>query len=616
MDNRIRITDLDFSDIKDNLLTYLGSQDVLKDYNYEGSALSTLANILAYNTHYNAIIANMLGNEMFMDSAVSRASIVSRAKEFNYTPKSKTASVAIVNIKVRNVSGNPSSITLPKNTVFGTTINGSSYSFLTNSTYTAQNVSNEYTFSNVKLYEGTLLTSSFVVNTTDNLYTLPNDSIDVSTLRIIVQESSSNLATTSYTRCTDITNITATDPVFFVQGYKDYSYQIYFGDNVLGKQLSNGNIIIAEYIVTNGSLGNNAVTFTRGSSTIAGSSNITITTTQQSTGGTDAETNAQIKFNAPKAYTAQNRMVTPDDYKTLLRQLVNNIKSISVWGGEDNVPPDFGAVYVCIEPTTGSQLTVSEKNNIITTIINSRKMIGIRPVIVDPKYLYLRVESVIYYDSTKTSLTDVDIATNAATAISTYNTNNLEKFDGVFRYSKLGTEIDKSDPSIVSNITNISMHQYLEPIIGTPTSYEINFYNPIYKNEFGTAENSFRSSRGFRILGDTKTYYIEDDGNQYIKLFYLDNANKIYVSHNIGTIDYTHGKIVLNPLNITSIDYVDINDRGLELLAIPESNDIVPIMDMILKIKSSDIKTSAIVDTFTSGYNSAGTNYPFSSSRS
>ena len=613
--NKIRVTDLDFAEIKANLVSYLSGQDTLKDYNFEGSALSTLVNVLTYNTHYNAILANLVGNEMFLDSAVSRSSIVSKASELNYVPKSVTSSVATVNIVVRNVPGNPQSVTLPKNTKFVSTINGKSYSFITNSAYIAPNVSNVYTFTGVKLFEGVLSVATFAANSS-GIYTLPTDNIDIGSLAVLVQDSSSTLNVTPFSRCLDITGVTAESEVFFVQGYKEYSYQIYFGDNIIGKRPSLGNIIIVEYIKTNGAVANNAKVFGRfGSTTIGGSSNITITTTTQSTGGQSVESNSDIKYNAVKSFTAQNRMVTPDDYKILLKQELDIIKSISVWGGEDNNPPDFGAVYICIEPNNSDYLSETDKHYIINYIINSKKIIGIRPKIVDAQYVYLKINSTVYYNYNKTNLTNTQLASNVLNTIKNYNATNLEKFDGVFRYSVMSSQIDATDPSIVSNITTISMHQYLIPNYNKPTSYTINFLNPIYQNEFRTAENSFRSSRGFRITGDSKTYYFEDDGDKFIRLFYYNGTEKIFVKNNIGLIDYVNGTVKLNTISISSIDLVDDSDVGLEIIAVPMSNDVIPIGNMIIKISDSDITTNAIVDTISSGFNVSGTKYTFSESR-
>lgn len=616
MENTKRVTELDFVDIKSNLVDYLSQQSTLKDFNYEGSALSTLVNVLAYNTHYNAIIANMMGNEMFLDSALSRASIISKAKELNYTPRSKTCPIATVNIEVRNVSGNPSTTTLPKNTKFTTSIDGISYSFITNASYIANNVSNVYTFSGIKLYEGILSTSSFIMSTTgQNLFTIPTENVDIDTIKVIVQNSQSDLRVEQYIKCTDITQISGTDAVFFIQAHEN-NYQIYFGDNIIGKKPNSGAVIIVEYISTNGANANGAKVFSRfGSTTIGGSSNIVINTTIAAIGGKNAESTYDIKFNAPKAYTTQNRMVTSDDYKFLIQRNVSNVKSISVWGGEDNVPPDYGSVYICIEPETDDYLTDNAKQDIISYVINSKKMIGIRPKIVDPMYIYMKINSTVYYNSNLTSQSPIQLSNVVTNTIKAYNDNNLEKFDGVFRYSALSKNIDNTDPSIVSNITTISMHQYLVPVFGMEIGYTIKFNNPIYQNEFKTAENSFRSSRGFRITGDSKTYYFEDDGNQYIKLFYYDGSTKIHTKSNIGTIDYTNGIVNLNKISISSIDYVNSDDIGLEIVAVPMSNDIIPIMNSIIKIKDSDITVNALIDPISSGYNASGTKYIFTESR-
>jgi len=612
-DKTMRVSSLDFQEIKANLISFMQAQDTFADYSFAGSALNTLIDLLSYNTYYNSIIANQLANETFLDSAVSRGSVVSHAKELGYYPRSRSSAKALTTITVNNPTGTPSLITLPKNSQFNTTIDGESYKFVTLEEVTTSPIGGVYSFPNIYLYEGTLNSYSYVVDlgNSQQKFIIPSQNVDLSTLRVYVQNSISDLTIKNYNESTDITKVTGTSEVYFIQGTNTNKYEVYFGDGILGKSVANGNVVILEYVISSGVSANGAKVF-RAASAIAGSTSVAVTTIDISYGGSEFETIDSIKKNAPRAFSTQNRMVTVEDIRTLLPIAYPNIKSISVWGGEEELPPSFGSVFIAIEPLNYGALSASEKLDIINNIISERKMIGIQYNIIDPEYTYFDINVTTYYDKSISLISAEEIKTLTKNQIMIYNNTELSQFKGVFRYSKLSTLIDNVNPSIVSNIMTFRLKKYITPIYGFDTQYDIKFYNPIYTNPTRTPQGSVSSS-GFTIQGDSRILYMDDDGNKYIRLYYLDNTSKIYINNNIGTIDYVTGRILLN-LNISTFLPVNVNDTGISFTVNTQSNDIIPIRNMILRINEEDITTNAIVDALSDG-NQSGINYSFTTSR-
>jgi hypothetical protein len=612
--NTLRVSELDFDTIKANLIDFYKNQAVFSDYIFEGSALSTLIDVLAYNTHYSAVMANMLANEMFLDSSVVRGSAVSIAKQLDYYPTSYRTPTAVVDITVNNPVGNPESLILPKNSRFTAVIDNTSYNFVTLDAYEISPVAGVYKFSGVRLYEGTLKTFSYVVDIANaqSKYIIPDVTVALDQLKVYIQTSVSDLTIDQYTESKDITQVTATSKVYFVQANANNLYEIYFGDNVLGASPANGNVVILEYVTTSGSAANGAKVF-KSANPIGGSSAIAISTISAAAAGKELESIESIRKNAPKSYTTQNRMVTAPDVQALLPILYPDIKSLSVWGGEENNPPDYGVVYASIEPTSGGTLTVTQKNDIITSVVAQKKMISVRYKIVDPQYIYLIVDSTAYYDPAKGLYDANTLKILLKNTIVTYNNTELTKFDGVFRHSKLTALIDAADKSFVSNITKFTLHQYITPVYGQLIQYIMEFYNPIYKNPFETPENAVSSS-GFRVTGDSRIFYLEDDGKQYLRMYHLDNTTKIYINNQAGTVNYATGHISVL-LNISSMLPVNITDTGIRLRVKTDSFDVIPVRNVILRIKESDIFTNVVVDNVASGYSASGADHAFTSSR-
>jgi len=394
-DKRLRVTELDFDNIKDNLKTFLKAQSEFKDYDFEGSGMNILLDTLAYNTHYLGFNANMLANEMFLDSASLRSSVVSHAKTLGYEVSSVRAPYATINV---NLTTDANTKTMSSGTAFTTTIDGTNYRFVTIADVTSSNTGSSIPFDSVKIYEGTYITTRYTVDSSDidQRFLLNNPNSDTSTLTVKIQTSSSDTTTTTYTKATDITQLSSDSTVYYLQETDSGKYEIYFGDGTVSKALSDGNIVILQYVVTNKTLANGASTFTSPSS-IDGVTTITVTSVSNATGGSEAETIQSIKLNAPLDYAAQGRCVTIDDYKTYTKKLFVNTKAVSVWGGEDgsydtstgvSSNPEYGKVFISIKSTTGQNLTTVQKSNLVSAFAPF-KVASITPVVVEPETTYL-----------------------------------------------------------------------------------------------------------------------------------------------------------------------------------------------------------------------------------
>src|SRR6056300_1179011 len=463
--NKLVVSDLDFDTIKSNIRAFLQDQPEFSDYNFEGSGFAVLIDTLAYNTHYLGFNANMLANEIYLDSADIRKNIVSLAKMLGYTPSSPKSPIANVDIEVNNATG--ASITMNKGTVFTTTVDGISYEFVTNQDNTISPSDGVYRFSNVNLYEGTLVTYRYTVDSTDvdQKFIIPSVNADTSTLKVTVQTSAADTSTSTYTIASGLKSLTSTSKAYFLQETDTGKFEVYFGDGVLGQNLSDGNIVILEYIVTNKSEANGASTFAL-SGSIDSFTNVSITTNSSSQGGAEAETKESIRFNAPLQYTAQNRAVTTTDYETIVKSIYPNALSVSAWGGEDDETPVYGVVKIAIKAASGSTLTNATKNNIVTSL-QPYNVASVRPEIVDPETTSLLLTVNAKYDKKSTTKTADTLKSEIISAITNYNTNTLQKFDAVFRYSKLTGLIDDVDTSILSNITTVDMRKSFTPTLSS-----------------------------------------------------------------------------------------------------------------------------------------------------
>ena len=611
MAERLNITELDFDNIKQNLKTYLSKQKEFTDYDFEGSGMAVLLDLLSYNTHYNALYSNMLANEMFLDSADLRNSVVSHAKQIGYTARSARAPKATLNVTVNDATS--ATVTMAKGTAFTTTIDGVSYQYVTNKAVSITPTDGVYTFSNVDVYEGTLVSNKYTVDTTDanQRFLIKNINADTSTLKVTVQTSASDSTTETYTLSTDFTSATDDSKIFFLDAVEDQQYEITFGDGVIGKALSNGNVVNIEYVVTNGDASNSATTFASASS-IDGFSNITVTVVSNSFGGAPAEENSSIKFNAPKRYSSQNRAVTVDDFKSIVRSIYPNIQSIRVWGGEENDPPVYGRTYISIKAISGSNITQAVKDD-ITTELKKYMVASVTPVISDPETIFLVIQTDVKYDAKVTSKSTDDIKQLVLATLTNYNDNTLKKFDGILRHSNLVKTIDDTDSSILSNSTKYKMYQEVTPVTTKKETYTIKFNNALYHPHDG--HMSIVSTTGFKINGDTTNeYFLDDDGSGNVRLYYNKDDIKTFANTTQGTVDYTTGEIKINDLYITSVSNINGSTSTVFRLTVqPDSKDIKSVRNQVLEFNLNDATVNVSVDNFAEtagvGYTTTSSNY-------
>ena len=604
--NKFVVSDLDFDAIKSNLRTFLQDQSEFSDYNFEGSGFAVLLDTLAYNTHYLGFNANMLANEIYLDSADIRKNIVSLAKMLGYTPSSPKSPIADVDIEINNATG--ASVTMNKGTTFTSTVDGISYDFVTNQDNTITPADGVYRFSNVSLYEGTLVTYRYTVDSTDvdQKFIIPSVNADTSTLKVTVQTSSIDSSTTTYTLASGLKSLTSTSKAYFLQETDTGKFEVYFGDNVLGQKLSDGNIVILEYIVTNKTESNGASTFSLAGS-IGGFTNVSVTTNSSAQGGADAETKESIRFNAPLQYTAQDRAVTTTDYETIVKTIYPNALSISAWGGEDDETPVYGVVKIAIKAASGSTLTNATKQNIVTSL-KPYNVASVRPEIVDPETTSLLLTVNAKFDKKSTTKTAETLKSEIVDAITTYNTTTLQKFDGVFRYSKLTGLIDDVDNAILSNITTLDMRKSLTPTLNSSTRYDVYFRNSIYNPHSG--HQPVLSSTGFTVAGNSNEMFLDDDGLGNVRRYFLSSGIRTYANNTQGTIDYSTGQITINSLNVASISNVRATaSTVIELTVTPNSNDVVPVRNQIVEIDVANSTITVDEDTFVGGSAEAGVGY-------
>ena len=609
---KIQTSDLDFDAIKANIKSYLEGQDTFRDYDFEGSSMSILLDILAYNTHYNALYTNLAVNESFLDSASKRSSVVSRAKEIGYIPHSATGAVAKVNIVVSNTTSTPASLTIPANQPFSATVDGSTYNFYNTEAAVATLSGSTYTFSDIEIKEGTPLEFKYTV--ADGVrYLIPNQDVDLSTVKVRVQENASSGTFETFVRQDELLDLDGTSKVFFVKEIEGELYELEFGNNTIGKELANGNVVTITYMTTNKTEANGARVFSYQGATLLGG-NTAVTTTLAATGGTDVEDIESIRYNAPRYYTAQNRAVTTEDYKATIYRAYPDAQTINVWGGEDNIPAQYGKVFLSIKPETTNALTAAQKDLIITEILKNKNVVSITPEIVDPEYINLEVTTTVYYNPNLTTRALSDIKDLVIQTIKDYNNDHLESFTGIFKYSNLSRNIDATEDSILSNITTIKLHREIDVRYNSNTTYEINLGNPIYHS--GVPEQSV-SSHGFMIAGYDQMMYLEDFPNSdnqtgYLKMYYIENDIKNYI-RNFGEIDYDTGYIKMNEIEITGIDTAA--SPAFELIIKPQSNDVASIRNQLVQIPDNNIFVNVIADKVAQGDQAGNSNYVFTSSR-
>ena len=621
---RLNVTEFDFDEVKNNLKIFLKGQTDFTDYDFEGSGMSALLDVLAYNTHYLGFNANMLANEMFLDSASLRSSIVSHAKTLGYVPTSARASKATVDVTLNT---NTTSATMPAGTVFTTTVDDVSYQFSTISDVTKSNTGNTIPFVGVDIYEGSFITTRYTVDSSDvdQRFLITDNRADTSTLTVKVQTSSTDSTTNTFTEATDITQVAAGSNVYFLQEVEAGLFEIYFGDGIIGTALSDDNIVILTYVVSNKSAANGASIFTN-SAAIASVTDVSVATSATSTAGAEPESLSSIKYNAPLDFASQGRCVTSEDYKVFARKFFPNTQAVQVFGGEAGSfdtslgvidTPEYGKVFIAIKSTTGNSLTATEKAQLITDLAPFT-VASITPVIVDVQTTKLILQVVFKFDSSKTTKDVATLASEIFSELEDFDSDTLGQFEGGFRHSKVTGLIDDTDTSITGNITNVTMAHDLTPTIGTATSYTIQFNNKIYNPHDGHNKTAggVVSSTAFKISGDTTNdMFFDDDGSGVLRLYYLVAGVRVYQNETAGTVDYIAGKITIGSINITTISNVDgASSSIIRVTSVPDSKDVIPVRNQVLEIDFVNTTVTGDEDTISTGDSAAGTSYNTTSS--
>lgn len=580
--NLIKVDSLDFDGIKANIKTFLQGQDIFSDYNFEGSALSTLIDVFAYNLHYHSLYTNLALNESFLDSASKYSSAVSLSKTIGYTAKSAVSARAKIRVEMSDIDGDMSTvITLPKGTLFRGTVGNSEYIFQTMYAKSATLNNGKYVF-DVDIIEGTAI-STYYVNNLESTFVIPNENVDITALNVRVQENAGNISSQSFNHVTDLLGVTGQSRVYFVKQREDLFYEVYFGNDVIGKALSPGNVVFLDYIISRGAAANNAGQFYYAGG-YRGDALYKVTTIMNAAGGANSESIESIKYNAPRNYVAQNRAVTGTDYITQILQNFPYVESVSVWGGEENFPPRYGSVFLCMKPHDRTILSNAEKQEIKNFIGEKRSMLAIDPIVVDPIYTNIVVKTGVYFDASKTNKTANDLNVIVKNSILEH-INGLNSLHSSFRYSSLVRLIDNSDTSIVSNITSIMLKQKLIPSIGVAERYQIQLNNPVEKKA-----NSILSSRFFVEDSSNRHFFGNDDKGNI--LLYENAQPGVNINKGVvGKIDFNTGSISIDAIIITAL-----YDAELVLDIEIQSYDVIPLRNTIIISDAKDITVNIYAD--------------------
>ena len=617
--SQINATDLDFETISENIKTYLKGQDKFKDYDFEGSNLNVLIDMLAYAGHVSGLNTNIAASELFLDSAQIRKNVVSRAKDLGFVPASEKASGAQLEVKMSNIRKPDGTIptandmTMPRGHNFDTVYDGVTYNFVNTTSVVPTRDGLNFSYPTVDIVQGQYITDSFVFDSQikNSKFVLSNARVDRSKLEVSVN---SNGIVSKYTLSTEVSTITSSSRVFYAQENEEGFLEIYFGDDVLGKGLVDGDLISATYITVDDIHADGAKLFTMKDS-INGFANATITTLSNASGGSEKEDIESIKFKATKFYTSQNRLVTLNDYKAKVSEYYPNADAVAVWGGEDNDPPQYGKVFISLKPQNSDYLSVAEKAE-VQTKLNQLNMLTVRPEIVDAEIVKILLTTVFKYNTNDTTLSKGELETIVRNAIVNFDNTNLNNFDSIFRHSNLVKDIDNANTAILSNITNVRLEKKKLIEIGKSEGLVIEFGNGFFHPHDGhnKASGGILTTTGFKVDGDSvNTYFFDDDGSGVIRRYSMQSGVRVFADLAAGTIDYTSGKISIDAIKFTST----VNsDTSIDFTVLPSSDDVVAIRGSLIDISVDDIKVSGEVDTISSGESSAGVGYNSTSTSS
>ena len=620
IERRINSSELDFAQIKTNLVAHMKATDTtFNDYNYDGSAMATIIDVLAYVTHINSMNANFGLNETFLDTAQLRSSVVSHAKLLGYTPRSIAPSTAVINMVMATGSATPLwnhdgsnvplPLSIPRGTKFATTIDGVTYPMFNSTTQTINyNTTDGWKFSNLKIEQGTLASIAYTYqNNTFESYIIPAANVNTAAVKVTVTDSTSTNASKVYALNTNVVNLDGLSEVFFLEEGRDGYYEIKFGDNIIGRRPGNGNSVTIEYsTIPSGTNVNGATVFTMTDS-INGNTDETITLVTKATGGAARETKEAIKFNAPLAHISQNRAVTPDDYKAIIKNEFADIEAVSVWGGEDHDVPDYGKVYISIKPLSAEVLTEAQKITIKTNILKPKNVVSITPVLVDPEYTYIDLEVFFKFNPNLATVTANGLATSIRNTLVAYNNDTLKSFGGVYRDSNVLKKIDDTNIAILSNITRIKMTKKIVPALGTSTKYELKFNQALTDLDATTSSTgSYLTSSVFTFGGvdcKLKDYY---DASSDTRIVQIVNTSNLVQDTNVGDVNEEAGIVTLTSFNPTALP---TGSTTIDVTVKPASSDVSPTRNELLTINTSTATITGEIDTMATGGTTAGIDY-------
>ena len=597
--SKLQVSELDYSSIKTNLVTFLKSQSEFTNFDFAGSGLDVIMDLLSYNTYYNSFYLNMLANEMFLDTAELRNSVVQKAKQIGYTPRSVQGTKAIVQL---TITPNDAATTMivEKDKRFSTVINEQKYLFTTADSYSGVlNSLGTFVIPDVQLNQGVRLTHKYTVDYSnkEQQFILPNTNTDVSTLSVIVKTSATATETHTYQKVTDTVQVTPSSNVYFLHEGFENQFEVQFGDGKVGYRPPDGSQVILAANIPDGLVTNRAGTFTAIDS-LGGYSNVAVYATTRGYGGAPRESIAEIKYNAPKLYETQNRCVTLNDYKRIVEQEWTNAESVTCWGGEQNDPPRYGKAYIAVRPKSGLFLTTKDKESIKKDILLRKNMVSVTPVIVAPDYLYIKITSNVRYDPNKTIQSPQEIGEKIITTSLDYNTNELGKFDLRFRYSRLTTLIDNSDPAVLNNQTSVLLFKRLSVELGQAFNYAQNFSNQI-KHPYNGYKGALTSSKFSYINENTdvlESNCLINDADGILQVVKEEAGAVAIINSNVGTIDYETGKMTLVGFIPYEVEVV-VNNNTIEIYVETNVQDVTPVREQVILIEKKDVTINMILDT-------------------
>lgn len=601
---QFNVTELDFAAIKASIKDHFRSQSKYNDWDFDGSGLNLLLDILAYNTHYNAMVAHFSMNEAFLDSAQIRGNVVSHAKMLGYTPRSTIAARATINVVSTAGTNPPEYSTLARGTRFRTTLNGNPYNFVVlDAQQVSRNTStNKYTYPNVTICHGTLKRMLYRVDNSlvNQKFEIPDEHVDTTTMRVRIKPNTETDEYQVYTRYSTLSGVDSSSTIYYLQENSSGKYEIYFGDGVLGNKPSSNNIVEIEYVFTNGENVNGAGIF-ESVDALPNSVSSTVTTVSSSSGGIDRESIESIRYNAPFTFVSQNRAVTADDYRAIIEKEVGFIDAISVWGGEIDPVPDFGKVFISIKPQGAQTLTQAQKNNIISNVLRNKNVVSITPVLVDPEYTNISLDVFFKYNPNLTDKSRIELQAEVLNTISNYNNTNLKRFDGVFRYSQLLNQIDSTDRSILNSDARVFMYKTISAVTTTENYNTLQFSSPIYTT---SSTESVLDSTQFTIDGISHYFADEPISGSVNRQIYMFKTvgNSIVRVKNIGTIYPSEGKVVLGGFT------PDIN-TSIRITVMPNSNDLAPKRNQLLEIDLLGVAVVGEIDTIALAGSAGTVNY-------